>query len=111
MFPAPFPAGPGAAFAGPRPGGTLGALAPPARGSEEAAMSRAAPASADDRSGAAGGATPAAGSPKVGPREMANAIRALSMDAVEKAKSGHPGAPMGMADIATVLFTKFLKYD
>ncbi len=44
-------------------------------------------------------------------REMANAIRALSMDAVEKAKSGHPGMPMGMADVATVLFTKFLKYD
>jgi transketolase len=44
-------------------------------------------------------------------REMANAIRALSMDAVEKAKSGHPGMPMGMADVATVLFTKFLKFD
>ncbi|RAI57378.1 transketolase [Roseicella frigidaeris] len=44
-------------------------------------------------------------------REMANAIRALSMDAVEKAKSGHPGMPMGMADVATVLFTRFLKYD
>jgi transketolase len=42
---------------------------------------------------------------------MANAIRALSMDAVEKAKSGHPGLPMGAADIATVLFTKILKYD
>lgn len=42
---------------------------------------------------------------------MANAIRALSMDAVEAAKSGHPGLPMGAADIATVLFTKFLKYD
>jgi len=46
-----------------------------------------------------------------GLREMANAIRALAMDAVEKAKSGHPGMPMGMADVATVLFTKFLKYD
>ena len=46
-----------------------------------------------------------------GLREMANAIRALSMDAVEKAKSGHPGMPMGMADVATVLFTKFLKFD
>jgi transketolase len=44
-------------------------------------------------------------------REMANAIRALSMDAVEKANSGHPGMPMGMADAATVLFTKFLKFD
>jgi transketolase len=42
---------------------------------------------------------------------MANAIRALSMDSVEKAKSGHPGMPMGMADVATVLFTQFLKYD
>ena len=44
-------------------------------------------------------------------QDMANAIRALSMDAVEKAKSGHPGLPMGAADIATVLFTKVLKYD
>ena len=44
-------------------------------------------------------------------RRMANAIRALSMDAVEKANSGHPGMPMGMADVATVLFTKILKYD
>ncbi len=43
--------------------------------------------------------------------DMANAIRALSMDAVQKANSGHPGMPMGMADVATVLFTKFLKYD
>lgn len=42
---------------------------------------------------------------------MANAIRALSMDAVHKAKSGHQGMPMGMADVATVLFTKFLKFD
>jgi transketolase len=42
---------------------------------------------------------------------MANAIRALSMDAVEKAKSGHPGMPMGMADVATVLYSKFLKFD
>ncbi|RXF73475.1 transketolase [Hansschlegelia zhihuaiae] len=44
-------------------------------------------------------------------RRMANAIRALAMDAVEKANSGHPGMPMGMADVATVLFTKILKYD
>ena len=44
-------------------------------------------------------------------REMANAIRALAMDAVEHAKSGHPGMPMGMADVATVLFTRFLKLD
>jgi len=43
--------------------------------------------------------------------DMANAVRALAMDAVEKAKSGHPGLPMGAADIATVLFSKFLKYD
>ena len=42
---------------------------------------------------------------------MANAIRFLSIDAVEKAKSGHPGLPMGMADVATVLFTKFLKFN
>ena len=42
---------------------------------------------------------------------LANAIRILSMDAVEKAKSGHPGLPMGAADIATVLYTRFLKYD
>jgi len=44
-------------------------------------------------------------------RRMADAIRALSMDAVERAKSGHPGMPMGMADVATVLFSKFLKFD
>src|SRR6202158_3533053 len=42
---------------------------------------------------------------------MANAIRALAMDAVERAKSGHPGLPMGAADIATVLFTRLLKFD
>jgi transketolase len=42
---------------------------------------------------------------------MANAIRALAMDAVEQAKSGHPGLPMGAADIATVLFGRFLKFD
>ncbi len=47
----------------------------------------------------------------VSQQSMANAIRALAMDAVEKAKSGHPGLPMGAADIATVLFTKVLKYD
>ncbi len=44
-------------------------------------------------------------------RDMANAIRFLAADAVEKAKSGHPGMPMGMADVATVLFTRFLKFD
>ncbi len=44
-------------------------------------------------------------------KQMANAIRALSMDAVEAAQSGHPGAPMGLADVATVLYAKFLKFD
>lgn len=48
---------------------------------------------------------------QVDPNRMANAIRGLSMDAVEKAKSGHPGLPMGAADVATVLFTQFLKFD
>ena len=47
----------------------------------------------------------------VSPVTMADAIRVLSMDAVHKAKSGHQGMPMGMADVATVLWTKFLKYD
>ncbi len=45
------------------------------------------------------------------PRLLANAIRALSMDAVQAANSGHPGMPMGMADVATVLFTEYLKHD
>src|SRR4051794_25469875 len=44
-------------------------------------------------------------------RDMANCIRFLSMDAVQQAKSGHPGAPMGMADIATVLFRDFMQFD
>jgi transketolase len=44
-------------------------------------------------------------------RRLANAIRGLAMDAVEQAKSGHPGLPMGMADVATVLFQNFLKFD
>ncbi len=44
-------------------------------------------------------------------QDMANAIRALAMDAVQKAASGHPGMPMGMADVATILFTRFLKFD
>lgn len=44
-------------------------------------------------------------------KDMANAIAALSMDAVQKANSGHPGMPMGMADVATVLFSKFMKFD
>ncbi len=50
-------------------------------------------------------------SPAVQHRDLANAIRALAMDAVEKANSGHPGMPMGMADVATVLFRRFLKFD
>ena len=44
-------------------------------------------------------------------KDMANAIRALAMDAVQAANSGHPGMPMGMADVATVLFTRFLRYE
>lgn len=53
------------------------------------------------------------GNPKepVSHAPMANAVRALAIDAVEKAGSGHPGMPMGMADAATVLFTRFLKFD
>ena len=49
--------------------------------------------------------------PEATHQDMANAIRALAMDAVQKANSGHPGMPMGMADVATVLFTRFLKFD
>jgi transketolase len=49
--------------------------------------------------------------PAVSHDTMANAIRFLAVDAVEKANSGHPGMPMGMADVATVLFTEFLKFD
>jgi len=52
---------------------------------------------------------PAPRDPKL--RRLANALRALAMDAVEQAKSGHPGMPMGMADAATVLFTQFLRFD
>jgi transketolase len=52
-----------------------------------------------------------AASPAIAHASMANAIRALAMDAVEQAKSGHPGMPMGMADVATVLFSRFLKFD
>src|SRR5205085_11887634 len=44
-------------------------------------------------------------------RQLANAIRALSMDAVQKANSGHPGCPMGMADIAQVLWCDYLKHN
>ena len=58
---------------------------------------------------AASSPLPAPRDPKL--RHMADALRALAMDAVEKAKSGHPGMPMGMADIATVLFTKYLRFD
>jgi transketolase len=47
----------------------------------------------------------------VEPQQLANAIRALAMDAVQAANSGHPGMPMGMADVATVLFTQYLKFD
>src|SRR6185436_19395204 len=47
----------------------------------------------------------------VSPIAMADAIRVLSMDAVHKAKSGHPGMPMGMADVATVLWTRILRFD
>ncbi|SFS76432.1 transketolase [Brevundimonas viscosa] len=50
-------------------------------------------------------------SAKPSSKQMADAIRVLAMDGVEKAKSGHPGMPMGMADVATVLFSKFLKFD
>jgi transketolase len=54
----------------------------------------------------------ASSAPKpLNPSPLANAIRALSMDAVEKAQSGHVGLPLGMADVATVLFTEFLKFD
>jgi transketolase len=50
-------------------------------------------------------------SAKPSTKQMADAIRVLAMDGVEKAKSGHPGMPMGMADVATVLFSRFLKFD
>ncbi|MGI6244169.1 MAG: transketolase [Pseudochelatococcus sp.] len=50
-------------------------------------------------------------SEQIGPKQLANAVRALAIDAVEKAKSGHPGLPLGMADVATVLFSRFLKFD
>jgi transketolase len=56
-------------------------------------------------------ATAAAPAARAEHDRMANAIRALAMDAVEKANSGHPGLPMGAADMATVLFTRFLKFD
>jgi transketolase len=56
-------------------------------------------------------ATSVAGRAGVAHAELANAVRFLAIDAVEKAKSGHPGMPMGMADVATVLFSRFLKFD
>ncbi len=56
-------------------------------------------------------AAASAPSRQISHQDMANAIRALSMDAVQQAKSGHPGMPMGMADVATVLFGKFLRFD
>ncbi len=49
--------------------------------------------------------------PAAGHADLANAIRALAMDAVQRANSGHPGMPMGMADVATVLISRFLKFD
>jgi transketolase len=52
-----------------------------------------------------------AGLVDVADADMANAIRFLAIDAVEKAKSGHPGMPLGMADVATILFSRFLKFD
>jgi len=55
--------------------------------------------------------TESSSAPSINPVKMANAIRFLSADAVQKANSGHPGMPMGMADVATVLFSKFLKFD
>ena len=59
----------------------------------------------------AGGATEVAGKDLVAAKDLANAIRFLAMDAVAKAKSGHSGMPMGMADVATVLFSKVLRFD
>jgi len=47
----------------------------------------------------------------IAPKQLANAVRALAMDAVQAANSGHPGMPMGMADVATTLFTQYLKHD
>src|ERR1700753_2983070 len=62
-------------------------------------------------SGAVSIDTKGAGANSADHNALANAIRFLSMDAVQKANSGHPGMPMGMADVATVLFTRFLKFD
>ncbi len=82
-------------------------LANPMTKPDRLAAASAAPAQAA-RFSAAGANNPAA---RADHDRMANAIRALAMDAVEQAKSGHPGLPMGAADIATVLFTRFLKFD
>ena len=57
------------------------------------------------------GIPPMQHTPQPTQRRLANAIRALAMDAVETANSGHPGMPMGMADAATALFTRHLKFD
>src|SRR5579859_7096098 len=54
---------------------------------------------------------PAAASASIDHNRLANAIRFLTLDAVETANSGHPGLPMGMADVAVVLFGRFLKFD
>jgi transketolase len=51
------------------------------------------------------------GSPAASDSELANSIRALAMDAVEAAKSGHPGMPMGMAEIAVALWTRHLRHN
>ena len=64
---------------------------------------------ADDQTKPASGQLPAPRDPHL--RDMADCIRVLAMDAVQRAKSGHPGMPMGMADIATILFSEFLRFD
>src|SRR5690606_28757795 len=84
---------------------------PPLRGSRDSAWAGAAPGPNEVRTSMPLAQHRAAGSAEVSHKDMANAIRALAMDAVGKAKSGHPGMPMGMADVATVLFTKFLRFD
>ena len=48
---------------------------------------------------------------KIDNKDLANSIRFLSVDAVQRANSGHPGMPMGMADVATILFKNFIKFD
>ncbi len=55
--------------------------------------------------------TPPGHAPAADHKALSNAVRFLSVDAIQRANSGHPGMPMGMADVATVLFTRFLKYD